>query len=121
MAMTTDTNGTMNKVTRYGAGGALAAGAVALIMFMRSERGKEKMNAMMGPQFAGIEQQLQDAIHENMPLIEESIDRLIELLQQGVQSLSDEINRFGDEAKTRINDYATVLPAKAGGGADSSK
>ncbi|MHB8644987.1 MAG: hypothetical protein ACYDAR_04260 [Thermomicrobiales bacterium] len=102
------------KMARIGAGGALSAGAVALIMYMRSEQGRTKLAALFGAQFANIDEQLQNAVRENMPLIEESIDRLIEMLQQGVSSLSDEINRLGDEAKARINQYINVLdePAK---------
>lgn len=110
MAMTTNDEGTKaQKFARFGAGGALSAGAVALIMYMRSEQGRAKLSAMLGSQFANIDEQLQAAVRENMPLIEESIDRLVEMLQQGVSSLSDEINRLGDEAKTRINQYVNVL------------
>lgn len=110
MAMTTNDEGTKaQKFARFGAGGALSAGAVALIMYMRSEQGRTKLAAMFGTQFANIDEQLQAAVRENMPLIEESIDRLVEMLQQGVSSLSDEINRLGDEAKSRINHYVNVL------------
>lgn len=110
MAMTANDQGTTGqKFARFGAGGALSAGAVALIMYMRSEQGRTKLAALFGAQFANIDEQLQHAVRENMPLIEESIDRLLEMLQQGVSSLSDEINRLGDEAKSRINEYANVL------------
>lgn len=110
MAMTTN-DGDMKgqKMARIGAGGALSAGAVALIMYMRSEQGRAKLSAMLGSQFASIDEQLQHAVRENMPLIEESIDRLVEMLQQGVSSLSEEINRLGGEAKLRINQYVSVL------------
>ncbi|GEM_PF-6272650 len=110
MAVTTQDQETKGqKLARFGAGGALSAGAVALIMYMRSEQGRTKLAAMFGSQFANIDEQLQNAVRENLPLIEESIDRLIEMLQQGVSSLSDEINRLGDEAKSRINQYVNVL------------
>ncbi len=122
MAVTTsNTQGIGSKFARYGTGGAVAAGAVALIMYMRSEQGRSKMSALFGAQFANIDDQLQGAIRENMPLIEESIDRLVEMLQQGVSSLSEEINRFGAEAKQRLDQYATSLeegtaPEKVGSG-----
>ncbi len=110
MAVTTnDQESKGQKAARFGAGGALSAGAVALIMYMRSEQGRTKLSSMFGAQFANIDEQLQNAMRENMPLIEESIDRLIEMLQQGVGSLSDEINRLGSEAKSRINQYVNVL------------
>jgi hypothetical protein len=109
MAMTTNDETKTQKFARFGAGGALSVGAVALIMYMRSEQGRAKLTAMLGTQFANIDEQLQAAVRENMPLIEESIDRLVEMLQQGVSSLSDEINRLGDEAKSRINQYVNVL------------
>lgn len=120
MAMTTNDEGTKGqRFARFGAGGALSAGAVALIMYMRSEQGRAKLASMFGTQFANIDEQLQAAVRENMPLIEESIDRLIEMLQQGVSSLSDEINRLGDEAKSRINEYANVLEEGAKPAVDS--
>ncbi len=110
MAVTTHDQETKGqKAARLGAGGALSAGAVALIMYMRSEQGRSKLSSLFGSQFANIDEQIQGAIRENMPLIEESLDRLIEMLQQGVSSLSDEINRLGDEAKARINQYANVI------------
>lgn len=112
---TSNDQGTGQKVARYGAGGAFAAGAVALIMYMRSEQGRSKMTTLFGSQFANIDEQLQGAIRENMPLIEEAIDRLIETLQQGVNSLSGEIDRLGSEAKGRINQYATVIEERSGG------
>jgi len=110
MAVTTNDQETKGqKLARLGAGGALSAGAVALIMYMRSEQGRAKLASLLGTQFASIDEQLQSAVRENMPLIEESIDRLVEMLQQGVSSLSDEIARLGDEAKARINQYVNVL------------
>lgn len=115
MAVTTNDGETKGqKFARISAGGALSAGAVALIMYMRSEQGRAKLSSLLGSQFASIDEQLQSAVRENMPLIEESIDRLVEMLQQGVSSLSDEINRLGDEAKSRLNQYVNVLdePAK---------
>ena len=111
--MTTNDEGTGSKLARYGAGGALAAGAIALIMYMRSEQGREKLTSLFGAQFANIDEQLQSAVHENMPLIEEAIDRLIETLQQGVQSLSGEIDRLGAEAKERLNQYVMVIDEHA--------
>jgi hypothetical protein len=120
VAMTTSNEGTGQKVARYGAGGALAAGAVALIMYMRSEQGRAKMTAMFGAQFANIDEQLQGAIRENMPLIEEAIDRLIETLQQGVNSLSGEIDRFGAEAKERLHTYVNVIDEHASGSGSAS-
>jgi len=120
MAVTTNNEGTTaQKFVRFGAGGALSAGAVALIMYMRSEQGRSKLASLFGAQFANIDEQLQAAVRENMPLIEESIDRLIEMLQQGVSSLSDEINRLGDEAKSRINQYVNVLDEGAKPAVDS--
>jgi|SRR5690242_851696 uncharacterized protein YicC (UPF0701 family) len=125
MAVTTHDGETKGqKFARIGAGGALSAGAVALIIYMRSEQGRAKLSAMLGSQFANIDEQLQNAVRENMPLIEESIDRLMEMLQQGVSSLSEEINRLGAEAKLRINQYVNVLDeaskpsveSKTGGG-----
>ncbi len=115
MAITAKNEGTGQKMARYGTGGALAAGAVALIMYMRSEQGRSKMTTMFGAQFANIDEQLQGAIRENMPLIEEAIDRLVETLQQGVKSLSGEIDRFGDEAKQRIQTYVNVIDEHASG------
>ncbi len=110
MAVTTNTEGSKGqKAARFGAGGALSAGAVALIMYMRSEQGRSKLTSLFGAQFANIDEQLQSAVRENMPLIEESIDRLVEMLHQGVSSLSDEITRLGDEAKSRINQYVNVI------------
>ncbi len=109
MAVTTNDGTKGQMFARFGAGGALSAGAVTLIMYMRSEQGRTKLASLFGAQFANIDEQLQAAVRENMPLIEESIDRLIEMLQQGVSSLSDEINRLGDEAKSRINQYVNVL------------
>lgn len=111
---TSNDQGTGQKVARYGAGGALAAGAVALIMYMRSEQGRSKMTTLFGAQFANIDEQLQGAIRENMPLIEEAIDRLIETLQQGVSSLSGEIDRIGSEAKDRIHQYANLIEERSG-------
>ncbi|MGI8858459.1 MAG: hypothetical protein ACR2JW_22180 [Thermomicrobiales bacterium] len=108
MAMTSN-DGMGQKMARYGTGGALAAGAVGLIMYMRSEQGRTKMTAMFGAQFANIDDQLQGAIRENMPLIEEAIDRLIDTLQQGVKSLGGEIDRFGEEAKQRLHTYVNVI------------
>ncbi|MDQ6603722.1 MAG: hypothetical protein M3Z19_13455 [Chloroflexota bacterium] len=114
MAVTTNDQGTKGqKAARLGAGGALSAGAVALIMYIRSEQGRNKLTSLFGSQFANIDEQLQGAMRENMPLIEESIDRLIEMLQQGVSSLSEEINRLGDEAKSRIHQYVNVLDEQA--------
>ncbi len=110
MAVTTNTEGSKGqKAARFGAGGALAAGAVALLMYTRSEQGRTKLASLFGAQFANIDEQLQGAVRENMPLIEESIDRLIEMLQQGVSSLSEEITRLGDETKSRISQYVNVL------------
>lgn len=110
MAITTSNDeGSGQKLARYGAGGALAAGAIALIMYMRSEQGRNKMTTLFGSQFANIDDQLQSAIRENMPLIEEAIDRLIDTLQQGVNSLSGEIDRFGSEAKDRLHQYVNVI------------
>ena len=112
--MTTENRGSGSKLARFGAGGALAAGAVALLLYLRSEQGREKMTALFGEQFANIDEQIQGAMRENMPLIEEAIDRLIDTLQQGVSSLSDEIDRLGDEVKSRLGDYA-ALPEHASG------
>lgn len=112
---TSNEQGTGQKLARYGAGGALAAGAIALIMYTRSEQGRAKMTAMFGAQFANIDEQLQGAIRENMPLIEEAIDRLIDTLQQGVNSLSGEIDRLGVEAKDRLHQYVNVIGEHAGG------
>jgi hypothetical protein len=120
VAVTTSNEGTGQKVARYGAGGALAAGAVALIMYIRSEQGRSKMTAMFGEQFANIDTQLQGAIRENMPLIEEAIDRLIETLQQGVSSLGGEIDRFGAEAKERLHTYVNVIDEHASGSGSAS-
>lgn len=120
MAMTTtDSNGPVQKLARYGAGGALAAGAVALIVFARSEQGKQKIAALLGDQFGAIEGQMQMAIRENMPLIEEAIDRLLEVLHQGVNSLSEEIDRLGDTARSRIHEYAHAIPAEASPSSDT--
>ena len=102
------TPGMLPKLARVGAGGALTAGALALLLYARSEQGKQKMIALFGAQFESIEEQIQAAVRENMPLIEEAIDRLIDTLQQGVSSLSDEINRLGGEAKQRITQYAAL-------------
>ncbi len=114
MAVTTENQAMGSKLARYGAGGLLAAGAVALLMYLRSEQGRQKMVTLFGEQFANIDEQIQAAMRENMPLIEEAIDRLIDTLQQGVSSLSEEINRLGDEVKGRLHDYA-ALPEHAGG------
>lgn len=115
MAMTTtEGGGAMQKVARYGGGAALAAGALALIVYARSEQGKQKIAALFGEQFDAIEGQIQTAIRENMPLIEEAIDRLLETLHQGVNSLSDEIDRLGDTLRSRITEYANSIPAEAG-------
>jgi hypothetical protein len=119
MAVTTSNEGTGQKVARYGAGGALAAGAIALIMYMRSEQGRARMATMFGAQFANIDEQLQGAIRENMPLIEEAIDRLIDTLQQGVNSLNGEIDRFGAEAKQRLYQYVNVIDEHAGPGSSA--
>jgi ABC-type phosphate transport system auxiliary subunit len=119
MAVTTNNEqGISSKFARYGTGGAVAAGAVALIMYMRSEQGRSKLTSMFGEQFANIDDQLQGAIRENMPLIEESIDRVVEMLQQGVSSLSGEINRLADEAKQRIHQYAATLDEGSGARAE---
>jgi hypothetical protein len=121
MAMTTtDSGGPMQKLARYGAGGVLAAGAAALIVYARSDQGRQKLAALFGAQFETIEGQLQDAIRENMPLIDEAIDRLVETLHQGVNSISGEIDRLGDMVRDRINDYAKAIPATASGGSDQS-
>lgn len=121
MAVTTSNEqGAGQKVARYGAGGALAAGAIALIMYLRSEQGRDKMTAMFGAQFANIDDQLQGAIRENMPLIEEAIDRLIDTLHQGVNSLNGEIDRLGSEAKNRLHQYVNVIEERAGGTGDVS-
>jgi hypothetical protein len=119
MAVTTNNEGAGQKVARYGAGGALAAGAVALIVYMRSEQGRSKMTTLFGAQFANIDEQLQGAIRENMPLIEEAIDRLMETLQQGVSSLGGEIDRFGAEAKQRLHTYVNVIDEHASAGSSS--
>jgi hypothetical protein len=116
---TTESGGAMQKLARYGMGGALAAGALALIVYARSEQGKQKIATLFGEQFDAIEGQLQTAIRENMPLIEEAIDRLLETLHQGVNSLSDEIDRLGDMARARINEYANAIPAEASSTSDS--
>lgn len=108
------------RFARYGTGAAIAAGAVAIILFARNERGKEKMAELFGAQFGNLDEQLQVAIRENMPLIEEAIDRLIETLQQGVSTLGDEINRLGGEAKNRLSEYATVIPEQVEGGTHSA-
>ena len=113
MAVTTDSGGPKQKVARYSAGGALAAGAVALLVYARSEQGKQKIAALFGAQFEMVEGQLQMAIRENMPLIEEAVDRLLEVLHQGVNSLSEEIDRLGDTLRTRVHDYANSIPAEA--------
>src|SRR5438270_11144232 len=119
MAMTTtESGGPMQKLARYGAGGALAAGAAALLVYARSEQGKQKIAALFGEQFDAIEGQLQMAIRENMPLIEEAIDRLLETLHQGVNSLSDEIDRLGDTLRGRITEYANAIPAEASPASD---
>jgi hypothetical protein len=108
----------MQKLARYGAGGALAAGALAVIVFARSEQGKEKIAALFGEQFSAIEGQMQTAIRENMPLIEEAIDRLLEALHQGVNSLSEEIDRLGDSVRSRLHEYANAIPAEASAASD---
>ncbi len=113
MAVTTENQAMGSKLARYGTGGLLAAGAVALLIYLRSEQGRQKMVTLFGEQFANIDEQIQAAMRENMPLIEEAIDRLIDTLQQGVSSLSEEINRLGDEVKERLQDYA-ALPEHAG-------
>ena len=120
MAVTTnDEQGTGQKLARYRTGGAIAAGAVALMMYLRSEQGRAKMTAMFGAQFANIDEQLQGAIRENMPLLEEAIDRMIETLQQGVQALSGEIDRLGGEAKDRLHQYVNVIDEHASSGSAS--
>jgi hypothetical protein len=120
---TTNDQGSGSKLARYGAGGAIAAGALALIIYARSEQGREKLTSLFGAQFANIDGQLQSAVHENMPLIEEAIDRLLETLHQGVQSLNGEIDRLGDEAKQRLHQYVMVIDERAGpdgSGSDST-
>lgn len=112
--MTTTDGGGLQKVARVGGGALLAAGAAAFIVYARSEQGKQKMTELFGAQFGNIEQQLQIAIRENMPLIEEAIDKLVETLLQGVGSLTEEINRLGGETKNRISTYADTLPAQTG-------
>ncbi len=115
MAMTTTgADGGLQKFARFGGGVVLAAGAAAFIVYARSEQGKQKMTELFGAQFGNIEEQLQIAIRENMPLIEEAVDKLVETLLQGVASLTDEINRLGGETKSRISTYADTLPAQAG-------
>lgn len=111
---TTNGGGGVQKVARFGGGLVLAAGAAAFIIYARSEQGKQKMTELFGAQFGNIEAQLQIAIRENMPLIEEAIDKLVETLLQGVSSLTDEINRLGGETKHRIATYADTLPASTG-------
>jgi hypothetical protein len=112
---TTDSGGAVQKLARYGAGGVLAAGALALIVYARSEQGRQKIAALLGEQFGTIEGQLQTAIRENLPLIDEAIDRLVETLHQGVSSLSEEIDRLGEMLRDRVHDYAHALPAEASG------
>src|SRR5262245_39701855 len=115
---TTDSGRPRQKLARYGAGGALAAGALALIVYARSEQGKQKIVALFGEQFETIESQLQTVIRENIPLIEEAIDRLVEVLHQGVNSLSEEIDRLGDTVRGRIHEYAYAVPAEVGPGSN---
>lgn len=111
---TTDDKSAGSKLARYGTAGALAAGAVALIVYMRSQQGRERMTTLFGAQFANIDAQLQEALRDHMPLIEEAIDRLVETLHQGVQSLSAEIDRLGEDAKVRLHEYASLISEHAG-------
>src|SRR5215472_1142082 len=115
---TTDSSGTAQKLARYGTAGAVAAGAVALFVYARSQQGRDKIASLVGEQFGTIESQLQVAMRENLPLIEEAIDRLVETLHQGINSLSEEVDRLGDMLRERVHDYAHSLPAEASPGPD---
>lgn len=103
-----DANSGLMKLKQYGSTGLLVAGAVALISFLRSEGGREKLHGVMGGQLSNLEEQLQVALNDNMPMVEEAIDRLVETLQQGIGSVNDEITKYADEAKSRIREYATT-------------
>lgn len=115
MAVTnTGENDTMTKVKQYGSTGLLVVGAFALISFLRSQNGRERINTLLGGQFSGVEDQIKTGILQNWEMIEESVDSLVQQLQQGITSLGQEVDKYADEAKQRIHDYASVpaLPAE---------
>ncbi len=107
-----DDNDRMTKVKQYGTTGMLVAGAFAAIAYLRSEGGRERMNTLLGGQLSGLENQLQAAIQENMPMLDEAIDSLAETIKQGIASLNNEVTHYADEVKMRIRDYAAA-PALA--------
>lgn len=109
-----DDNDRMTRVKQYGTTGVLVAGAFAAIAYLRSGGGRERMNTLLGGQLSGLESQLQAAIQDNMPMLDEAIDGLAETIKQGIASLSDEVTHYADEVKMRIRDYAAA-PALAVG------
>jgi len=112
-----DDNDRMTKVKQYGTTGVLVAGAFAAIAYLRSGGGRERMNTLLGGQLSGLESQLQTAIQENMPMLDEAIDSLAETIKQGIASLNNEVTHYADEVKMRIRDYASA-PALAVSEAD---
>jgi len=115
----TEGNNRLAKITQYGTTGALVTGAVVLISYLRSEGGRDRINTLMGGQLSGLEGQLQAAIQENMPMIDEAIDSLAEAIKQGVTTLTTEVTRYADEAKMRVRDYAAAPALSAGTDAHS--
>ncbi len=108
MAMEPARNDSVEKLKQYGGTALLAVGGFALVSFLRSESGRNRMQTLMGGQFANIEGQIQTALSDNMPMIEEAVDKLAETIQQGVSSINDEIVHYAEEIKARIREYATV-------------
>lgn len=108
-----DGNDTLAKVKQYGSTGLLVAGAFALVSFLRSQGGRERVNTLLGGQFSGVEDQIKAGILQNWEVIEESIDTLVQQVQQGVTSLGKEVDKYADDVKHRIHEYATApaLPA----------
>ncbi len=117
MAMTnTDGTSTMDKVKQYGSTGLLVAGAFALVSFLRSQSGRERINTLVGGQFADVEDQIKTGILQNWEMIEETIDNLAHQLQSGIATLGQEVDKYRDEMKQRVHEYASApaLPAETG-------
>ena len=117
MAMTNaGATSTMDKVKQYGSTGLLVAGAFALISFLRSQNGRERINTLVGGQLSGVEEQIKAGILQNWEMIEETIDSLAQQVQGGIASLGQEVDKYADEMKQRVHEYASApaLPAETG-------
>ncbi len=72
----------------------------------------------MGGQLGGVEDQIKAGILQNWDMIEETIDNLAQQVQGGISSLASEVDKYRDEVKQRVHEYASApaLPATATAG-----